>query len=594
MILVFGGTTEGRKAVEVLEEAGTPYYYSTKTGEQDIALHHGQRIDGALDAEAMTLFCREHGIRLLVDAAHPFAAQLHETVTAVASSLGIAAIRYERIFPPRDADITWIDGYDQIPHDFHSLLATTGVQSITRLKLLEAAGIKVYYRILNRASSVALALRQGAGMNQLCYYDDPKDIPVEAEAILLKESGITGGFKEKVEAAKARGMRIIALRRPATPDAFTIVNGPYGLRRTVEHLLPDFYPLRSGLTTGTCATAAAIAATRQLLYGETPAEVPVLLPDGETISVPVGYADGYAYCIKEAGDDPDVTNGVEIRASVGRGTRCFERGTRCEVRGARIVILGGEGVGTFTLPGFDYPPGSPAINKGPREMIRQNLALLTAPLSREEGLEVLLSVPNGEEIARRTFNPRLGIEGGISIIGVSGIVKPFSEKAFVDSIRKCMQVAKASGTSRVVLNSGAKSERYLKELYPTLPQQAFVQYGNFIGDTLLMADELDFQDVTLGVMLGKAVKLAEGQMDTHSRKGTMNMDFIRQMLSEAQCDADVSGITLARELWDRIPQDQLQDFVRVVISHCSHYCSPLLKRSALTVLLIDDEGHIYE
>jgi cobalt-precorrin-5B (C1)-methyltransferase len=146
----------------------------------------------------------------------------------------------------------------------------------------------------------------------------------------------------------------------------------------------------------------------------------------------------------------------------------------------------------------------------------------------------------------------------------------------------------------VVLNSGAKSERYLKELYPTLPQQAFVQYGNFIGDTLLMADELDFQDVTLGVMLGKAVKLAEGQMDTHSRKGTMNMDFIRQMLSEAQCDADVSGITLARELWDRIPQDQLQDFVRVVISHCSHYCSPLLKRSALTVLLIDDEGHIYE
>ena len=583
MILVFGGTTEGRKAVEVLEEAGSVYYYSTKTGEQDITLHHGIRLDGAMDGEAMMAFCSEHDIRLLVDAAHPFASQLHETVAAVASSLGIAAIRYERIYPPRDPQLTWIDDYSQVPTNIRSLLATTGVQSINKLKYLEAEGVKVYYRILNRESSVALAKKQGASMNQLCYYDDPKDIPVDAEAILLKESGTTGGFPEKVEAAKARGMRIIALRRPKSTQRRSAlplckaknrpycVNGPYGLRRAVEKLLPEFFPLHSGLTTGTCATAAAIAATRQLLYGESPSEVPVLLPDGETIYVTVGYGDRYAYCIKEAGDDPDVTNGIEIRALAARSDH--------------FNIIGGEGVGRFTLPGFDYPAGEAAINKAPREMMRQNI---------KEQVTITISVPNGEEIARRTFNPRLGIEGGISIIGVSGIVKPFSEEAFIDSIRKCMTVAKASGTERVVINSGGKSERFVKTLYPTLPRQAFVEYGNYIGETLKIADELGFKNVTLGVMLGKAVKLAQGHLDTHSRKATMDKGFIDSLLHEAGCDIDLSDITLARELWERLPEDKREAFASTVIRHCAEHCRPLLPDGTLTILLIDDNGKIYE
>ena len=574
MILVFGGTTEGRKAVEVLEEGGSPYYYSTKTGEQDLTLHHGQRIDGALDAEAMQNFCREHDIRLMVDAAHPFAVQLHQTIAEVSDALKIPAIRYERIFPERDASLEWLDSYDQVPHDIKTLLATTGVQSITKLKPLEAAGVKVYYRILNRESSIALAQKQGARMEQLCYFEDPKDVPVEADAILLKESGLSGGFQEKVDAAKAKGMRILVLKRPETPAAFRTVNGPYGLRRAVEKLLPAFYPLHSGLTTGTCATAAAIAATIRLLKNETPEEVPVLLPDGETIPVAVGYGEGYAYCIKDAGDDPDVTNGLEIRASV-KPSVTFE-------------ILGGEGVGTFTLPGFDYPPGSPAINKAPREMIRQNLAAVTNDL-----LSITISVPEGEAIAKRTFNPRLGIEGGISIIGVSGIVKPFSEEAFIDSIRKCMNVAKASGTNRVVINSGGKSERFVKALYPDLPQQAFVEYGNYIGETLKMAHELDIREVTLGVMLGKAVKLAAGHLDTHSRKATMDKAFISEILEEAGIHIDISTLTLARELWEKIPEQQIQNFASTIIRHCESYCKPLLPNGTLTILLISDEGQIY-
>ena len=581
MILVFGGTTEGRKAAETLEESGSTYFYSTKTGEQDIVLHHGVRIDGALTAEDMQAFCREQGVRLIVDAAHPFAERLHLTIAQVSLDLQIPIVRYERIYPPRNPDITWINDYSELDYILPSLsregqgvgrlLATTGVQSIFKLKHLEELGIKFIYRILNRESSIVLAHQQGATDDQLCYSEDG-GMP-SADAILMKESGISGGFVEKVAEARAKGMRIIVIKRPEgfmKNGTWFTVNGPYGLRRIVEKLLPEFFPLHSGLTTGTCATAAAIADTIRLIKGETPAEVPVLLPDGETILVPVGYTDGYAYCIKEAGDDPDVTDGIEVRAKV-EPANCFE-------------ILGGEGVGRFTLPGFDYPPGEAAINKGPREMMRQNI---------KENVRLTISVAGGDEIAKRTFNPRLGIEGGISIIGVSGIVKPFSEEAFIDSIRKCMTVAKASGTDSVVINSGAKSERFLKALYPNLPQQAFVQYGNYIGETLKMADELHIPNITLGVMLGKAVKLAEGQLDTHSRKSTMNIGFIQKMLNETHIEISLENITLARELWEKIPRDQLPTFCNVVIRHCETYCKPLLPNGHLTILLISDDGTIH-
>ena len=588
MILVFGGTTEGRKAAEVLEEAGKTYYYSTKTGEQDITLHHGQRIYGALDSEAMLAFCQEHDIRLIVDAAHPFAKQLHQTIIDVAAEAQIPIVRYDRIYPPRDPDITWIDDYNSLTSHLlplTSLLATTGVQSISKLKPLESKGIKIYYRILPRESSISLAKAQGATDDQLCFYEDGNTIDVDADAILLKESGISGGFAEKVAAARAKGMRIFALKRPKLHNgdgSFCVVcNGPHGLRRAVEKLLPEFYALHSGLTTGTCATAAAIAATLRLIKGETPDEVPVILPNGETISVSVTYGDGYASVFKEAGDDPDVTNGIEIRASV-KPSNHFE-------------ILGGKGVGRFTLPGFDFPPGEPAINKAPREMIRRNLERFdTLQQTQGPSLRITISVPHGAEIARRTFNPRLGIEGGISIIGVSGIVKPFSEEAFIDSIRKCMTVAKASGSERVVINSGGKSERFVKALYPDIPQQAFVEYGNYIGETLKIAHELSISKVTLGVMLGKAVKLAKGHLDTHSRKATMDKAFISQLLKESDCDLDISGITLAREIWERLPQERLQSFADTIISHCAEHCNPLLPNGELTILLIDDEGNIYE
>ena len=254
----------------------------------------------------------------------------------------------------------------------------------------------------------------------------------------------------------------------------------HGLRRMIEKHFPDFYPLRSGLTTGTCAAAAAVAATWDIFNVQRqprPAEFPVILPNGETIYVPVEEQELYphpscvndnwmleadATVIKDAGDDPDVTNGMQIKANVAVPFR-FDDPTPAEL-GAddyTVIVCGGEGVGIVTLSGLGLEVGGPAINITPRKMIENNVkaCLQRLGISKQPNpFAVTISVPGGEEIARRTFNPRLGIEGGISIIGTSGIVKPFSSEAFVDSIRKSMEVGRATGSPRIVLNSGAKAK----------------------------------------------------------------------------------------------------------------------------------------
>ncbi len=598
MILVFGGTTEGRQAVAALEEAGSPFYYSTRGNIQELSLVHGIRLTGAMDVPQMVAFCREHAIGLLVDAAHPFAEQLHVNIILAAQSVGIPVIRFDRIYPPHADGLIYCKDYDEAiaqleAHHIEHLLALTGVQTIGRLRPYWQQH-DCWFRILERSSSKLLAQKNNFPADHLVYYEEDNTAALiqqlRPEAIVTKESGLSGGFCEKIEAARKAGVRVFVIERPDYPPRLSttqgvtveMVNGPFGLRRIVERLLPEFYPLKSGLTTGTCATAAALAATIRLLSDRTPDQVMVTLPNGEQIPVAVGYADNHAFCIKEAGDDPDVTNGIEVRAEV----------RWIEDKAPQIAILGGCGVGMFTLPGFDYPPGSPAINRVPRQMIRENLlALLPSLLSAT--LQVTIAVPEGETIARRTFNPRLGIVGGISIIGQTGIVKPFSEEAFLQSIEKCMQVAAASGSSHVVIHSGGKSERFLHAVYPELPQQNFVEYGNYIGDTLRMAHSLHFPSITLGIMLGKAVKLAEGQLDTHSRKGTMNKAFVREMLTEAGCQIEIEDMTLARELWQRIPKEKIERFCTVVIRHCMEHCQPLVPHAALTLLLIDDDGTIH-
>lgn len=632
MILILGGTTEGRIAAQTLEEAGKPFYYSTKGTEQEVALHNGIRRHGAMDAIDLAAFCREQDIRLLIDAAHPFARELHRTVEQVSTELDIPAIRYERIYPERnDARVTWCDDYDDAirrikEEEIFTLLALTGVQSIAKLKSLWQESACCYFRILDRDSSRELARREGYPEKHLYYYHEGEDErllmqKLHPEAILIKESGTSGGFGEKVESARELGIRVFAIRRPATPATFLTVNGRHGLRRMVEKLLPDFYPLRSGLTTGTCAAAAAVAATWDLfnLIGGAPRpkEFPVRLPCGETIMVPVEERESFphsgfinddwmmeaeASVVKDAGDDPDITHGIAIRANVAVPFR-MDDPTPDEAHYTgdyNIIVCGGEGVGIVTLPGLGLEVGTSAINATPRRMIEDNVKACLERLhipKQPNPYVVTVSVPGGEELARRTFNPRLGVEGGISIIGTSGIVRPFSTDAFVDSIRKSMEVARATGSARCILSSGAKSERFVKACYPGLPSQAFVHYGNFIGETLKIAAELELPHVTLGVMIGKAVKLAEGNLDTHSKKVTMNKSFIGETARRAGCGEEtltaIARMTLARELWEIIPADRLERFSTLLIEKCHEHCDPLLPNSELTLLLITENGKIY-
>ena len=593
MILILGGTTEGRLAVKVADEAGSPYYYSTRGIQQEIACRNGIHLTGGMDVEAMTSFCIHHQIRLLVDAAHPFAVGLHQTVHETAIRLNLPVVRVERSYPERATDIVWCEDYEdavrQLEKDrIHSLLSLTGVQTIGKLR---GYWVKhpCWFRILKRDESLALARSQGFDEQRIVYYqaEDEENLlkRLTPQAILTKESGETGGFQQKIDAARMLGIPVYVVKRPSLPDSFMNVTGEYGLRKQIEKWVPGFYPLRSGYTTGACATAASKAALLGLLGRDIPSLIPIRFPNGETLSLPVvdvqwGEESVSAIVVKDAGDDPDVTHGHRIVSTIRFSSH------------PGIHFLQGEGVGKVTLPGLGLEIGEPAINKVPRQMMEQELSALY-----QGGLDVTISVPDGRELAKRTFNPKLGIVDGISIIGTSGIVRPFSSEAFVEAIRREIEVAQALGCTHLVINSGAKSERYLKIEFPDLLPQAFVHFGNFIGETLRIADELHIPEVTMGIMIGKAVKLAEGFLDTHSKKVVMNKAFLKQLAIKSGCSQEalalIENLTLARELWEHLSEADASLFFTELLDNCYAHCRPLMSDGKLTILLIDEEGHIF-
>ena len=593
MILILGGTTEGRLAVKVADEAGSPYYYSTRGIQQEIACRNGIHLTGGMDVEAMTSFCIHHQIRLLVDAAHPFAVGLHQTVHETAIRLNLPVVRVERSYPERATDIVWCEDYEdavrQLEKDrIHSLLSLTGVQTIGKLRGYWAKH-PCWFRILKRDESLALARSQGFDEQRIVYYqaEDEESLlkRLTPQAILTKESGDTGGFQQKIDAARMLGIPVYVVKRPSLPDSFMNVTGEYGLRKQIEKWVPGFYPLRSGYTTGACATAASKAALLGLLRRDIPSLIPIRFPNGETLSLPVadvqwGEESVSAIVVKDAGDDPDVIHGHRIVSTIRFSSH------------PGIHFLQGEGVGKVTLPGLGLEIGEPAINKVPRQMMEQELSALY-----QGGLDVTISVPDGRELAKRTFNPKLGIVDGISIIGTSGIVRPFSSEAFVEAIRREIEVAQALGCTHLVINSGAKSERYLKIEFPDLLPQAFVHFGNFIGETLRIADELHIPEVTMGIMIGKAVKLAEGFLDTHSKKVVMNKAFLKQLAIKSGCSLEalalIENLTLARELWEHLSEADASLFFTELLDNCYAHCRPLMPDGKLTILLIDEEGHIF-
>lgn len=604
MILILGGTTEGRRVVKVLDQSQQIFYYSTRGRGQKLVAAHGVHLTGGMNTYEMKLFCETHAIRLLIDAAHPFAERLHQTVSEVALDLALPVLRFERVYPPKSAAITWCKDYAEAIQKLEEkgitkLLALTGVQTIAPLKRYWKQHADCWFRVLKREESVALALKEGFPKERICFYGDLKERELlkalRPEAILTKESGMSGGFQEKIEAAEQENVPVFAVERPPLPQHFISVDGDWGLRKKIEELLPSFFPLHSGFTTGSCATAAAKAALLALLSQEVQTSCKFTLPNGEVLEMPIEqtlFSSMSATCTvyKRAGDDPDVTNGIAIVAKV-----TFSSLKKKDEAVENICILGGEGVGKVTLPGLGLPIGGPAINVVPQQMMRENLQeVLEANGLYRTLLDVLITVPEGRKIAQRTFNPRLGIVEGISIIGTSGIVQPFSSEAFIQSIKKGIEVAKAIGISQIIFNSGAKSERFIKGEYPNLPAQAFIHYGNFIGESLKLAAELSIKKVTLGIMIGKAVKLAEGHLDTHSKKVTFNKAFIYDLLQSIGADEETlekaNQLTLARELWLLIPSALLEKWAQALLALCYRVCAPLLPESELTLILIHERG----
>lgn len=277
-------------------------------------------------------------------------------------------------------------------------------------------------------------------------------------------------------------------------------------------------PLRKGWTTGSCATAACVAAYRALTSGDFPDPVQITLPGGQTPSFVLNAhgQDGegvWASVIKDAGDDPDVTHGAEIIVSL----KPLKAGTG-------IVFKAGAGVGTVTKPGLPLDVGEPAINPVPRQMIRDHLG-------QGVDVEVTVSIKEGEKLAAQTMNPRLGIIGGLSVLGTTGVVVPYSCAAWIHSIHRGVDVAKATGLSHIAACTGSTSEKTVVEKYG-LEEGALIDMGDFSGGFLKYLRKVPIEKVTICGGFAKLCKLANGDMDLHSSKSRIDFDQLSQWVGD--------------------------------------------------------------
>ncbi|MGI9408341.1 MAG: cobalt-precorrin-5B (C(1))-methyltransferase [Hyphomicrobiaceae bacterium] len=282
--------------------------------------------------------------------------------------------------------------------------------------------------------------------------------------------------------------------------------------------------LRRGWTTGACATAATKAAWTALLTGSFPDPVQITLPKGQQPEFALAIRErnensAKAGVVKDAGDDPDVTHGALIIVEVARADP-----------GSGVTFRAGDGVGTITKPGLPIPPGEPAINPVPRQLMQDVIAEVAAQHDAAGDAVITISVPGGEKIARQTWNPRLGIEGGISILGTTGIVIPYSCAAWIHSIHRGIDVARALETPHVAACVGSTSERMVESLYD-LPETAYLDMGDFVGGMLKYLRKHPVKKISIAGGVGKFAKLANGAMDLHSSRSQVDMDFLAGTLA---------------------------------------------------------------
>jgi cobalt-precorrin-5B (C1)-methyltransferase len=285
-------------------------------------------------------------------------------------------------------------------------------------------------------------------------------------------------------------------------------------------------PLRRGWTTGTCATAAAKAAYTALVTGDFPDPVAVTLPRGERPSFALAVTgknagSATAGVVKDAGDDPDVTHGALVLVTVRRG-----------LPGTGVTFRAGEGVGTVTRPGLPVPPGEPAINPVPRQMIKAAIDEVAVAINGPSDVEVEIAIPGGEALAQKTLNGRLGIVGGLSILGTTGIVIPYSCSAWIHSIHRGIDVARAMGVTHIAGSTGASSEAAIQKLYD-LPETALIDMGDFVGGMLKYVRTHPISRVTIAGGVAKMTKLAQGLLDLHSKRGEVDLAALAALADAA-------------------------------------------------------------
>jgi len=348
--------------------------------------------------------------------------------------------------------------------------------------------------------------------------------------------------------------------------------------------------LRRGWTTGACATAAAKAAYLGWRTGEFPEPVEIVLPGGARPAFSLAVNElceggARAGVVKDAGDDPDVTHGALVMATV-----------RAGAPGSGVTFRAGEGVGTITRAGLPLPPGEPAINPVPRQMIRDNLEEAARGIGGPTDIEVEIAIPGGEAIAQKTLNPRLGILGGLSILGTTGVVVPYSCAAWIHSIYRGIDVARADGLDHVAGATGSTSEKAVQILHD-LPDHALIDMGDFAGGMLKYLRRNPVPRVTIAGGFAKMTKLGQGLLDLHSRSGAVDLAWLAERLAEA--GAGPSVVEQARHANTALEVLEIAKSLDlplgdVVAQHAWHTAAKALRGAeiALEIVVFDRNGQL--
>jgi cobalt-precorrin-5B (C1)-methyltransferase len=328
---------------------------------------------------------------------------------------------------------------------------------------------------------------------------------------------------------------------------------------------PETKKLRQGYTTGACATAATKAALTALITREEQTEATIFLPVGKfaTFQMEQCRIEDHSVLtgtIKDAGDDPDATHGALIQSIV------------CWSDTPGITLDGGIGVGRVTKEGLPVAVGEAAINPVPRKMIVETAEEVLAEFQITRGIKIVIAVPDGEEMAKKTLNARLGILGGISILGTRGTVVPFSSSAYKASIVQALNVAKASKCEHVVITTGGRSEKYAIAQYPLLPEEAFIEMGDFVGFTLKQCKRVGMKQVSMVGMMGKFSKVAQGVMMVHSKSAPVDFNFLAEIARSVGVEEDllmqIRHANTASQVGDIMAEHQYESFFEKLCESC--------------------------